>query len=91
MDILGQWLSLDLNSSKLSTVYRLYKACLNYGVKAGSPRKAAEAEKFQGVFICPTRIQILIARYDCLRNQEFRRRLFVIDDLDQKDSPEPWM
>ena len=49
LDVLGQWLSLDLDASKLATVYRLYKACINYGVKAGSPLKAVEAEKFQGV------------------------------------------
>jgi hypothetical protein len=50
-DVLGRWLSLDLEGSKLSTAYRLYKACLNYGVKAGSLRKADEAKGYQGVLI----------------------------------------
>ena len=50
-DILGQWLSLDMNASKMAPLYRLYKACLNYGVRAGTYANAEAAKKCQGVHI----------------------------------------
>jgi hypothetical protein len=102
VDVLGQWLSLDLDASKLSTVYRLYKACLNYGVKAGSPLKAAEAERFQGVLArlelisdtddqvrLPTqpRVQETIIRHRRLRSERLARAISM--DTIVNTSPRP--
>lgn len=43
-DVVGEWLR---NMSPLMT---LYKACLGYGTKHGTPGKAIEAKGFQNVF-----------------------------------------
>ena len=42
-DVLGEWLD------DMSTVYRIYKCCLQYGISHGTPAKAAEAKGYQGV------------------------------------------
>lgn len=42
-DVVGEWVE------DMSPLYKAYKACLNYGVKNGTPRKAAEAKQYQGV------------------------------------------
>ena len=44
-DVVGEWLR---NKSPLIT---LYKACLGYGTKHGTPGKALEAKGFQNVTI----------------------------------------
>jgi hypothetical protein len=42
-DVVGEWVE------NMSPLYRAYKACLNFGVKNGTPRKAVEAKQYQGV------------------------------------------
>lgn len=42
-DVVGNWLE------NMSVLYKLYKVCLNYGASYGTPAKAAQAKKFQGV------------------------------------------
>lgn len=44
-DVVGEWVV------NMSPLYKSYRACLNYGVKNGTPRKAAEAKQYQGVLI----------------------------------------
>ena len=42
-DLIGDW------TEDMSPVYRIYKVCLQYGTKNGTPAKAAEARNYQGV------------------------------------------
>ena len=42
-DVVGEWLE------NMSPPYKLYKACLQYGVSNGTPAKAIEARQYQGV------------------------------------------
>ena len=42
-DIIGDW------TQNMSPVYKIYKVCLQYGRKNGTPAKAADAKKYQGV------------------------------------------
>src|SRR5277367_2625065 len=44
-DLVGEW----TKDNGMSVMYKIYKACLNYGSKNGTPAKAAEAKKYQGV------------------------------------------
>ena len=43
-DLIGEW------TADMSPVYRIYKVCLQYGTKNGTPAKAAEAKSYQKVF-----------------------------------------
>lgn len=70
-DVLGQWLSLDLDAPKMSSLYRLYKTCLNYGVNSGTRAKAAEAKRYQGV--CSQVKYLLIVREVFRGNQGFSK------------------
>jgi hypothetical protein len=38
----------------MAPVYKIYKVCLQYGTKNGTPTKAAEAKRYQGVSRCDT-------------------------------------
>jgi len=42
-DLIGEW------TENMSPVYRIYRVCLQYGSKNGTPTKAAEAQTYQGV------------------------------------------
>jgi len=42
-DVVGHWID------DMSPLYKSYRACLNYGVKHGTPKKQAEAAQYQGV------------------------------------------
>ena len=42
-DPVGEWLV------NMSPIYKVYKACLKYGVENGTPKKALEAKRYQGV------------------------------------------
>jgi hypothetical protein len=44
-DVVGEWVE------NMRTPYKLYRVCLDYGAARGSPEKALEARKFQGVYI----------------------------------------
>ena len=42
-EVVGQWIK------NMSPLYKLYNACINYGLNHGSPNKSIEARKFPGV------------------------------------------
>ena len=42
-DVVNTWID------DMSLVYRIYKVCLNYGRKKGTPLKAQQAKSYQGV------------------------------------------
>ena len=42
-DPVGEWLV------NMSPIYKVYKACLKYGVENGTPKKSLEAKRYQGV------------------------------------------
>jgi hypothetical protein len=42
-DVVGIWLE------DMSSLYKAYRACLKYGSENGTPRKALEAQQYQGV------------------------------------------
>ena len=42
-DVVGQWIR------DMSPLYRLYSACIAYGLKNGSPNKSLEARNYPGV------------------------------------------
>jgi hypothetical protein len=43
-DPVGDWIN------NISPIYKAYRACLKYGAENGTPVKAQEARKYQGVF-----------------------------------------
>ena len=49
-DVVGEWVD------DMSPLYKSYRACLNHGVKNGTPRKAAEAKQYQGVLSISLRL-----------------------------------
>jgi hypothetical protein len=42
-NVVGKWVE------DMSRLYKIYRACLNYGAARGTPNKAAEAKSYQGV------------------------------------------
>ena len=42
-DVVGEWVE------NMSPIYVLYRACLKFGVERGTPGKAIEAKRYQGV------------------------------------------